>query len=92
MRTAEKLDLLEQSKFYTVTKRDDGCYIIEINWDEKPLSDRNEGESVVAEIKKNGSVSYYVEGCYNSGLDWMEINITELQQMMHFVKLLQREE
>lgn len=75
----DKLDLIAKAKLFKITKESDKNYSIE-------FQDTN--ATVAALIDKCGEAEYYVTGCYDSGSDWLEINIEELTELKEFVKFL----
>ena len=77
MKVNDKLEFLEKSKDYSV-RLDREEYIIEPH-----------NSSLVATINiKTTKVNYYVDGVYNSGCDYAEIDIDELDKLKRFVELL----
>ena len=77
MKVNDKLEFLEKSKDYSV-RLDKEEYVIELH-----------NGSLVATINtKTTKVNYYVDGVYNSGCDYAEIDIDELDKLKRFVELL----
>lgn len=75
------LKFIEMSKDFEVKEVEDGIYEIEFNnakeYDITALVDTNKEK-----------ISYFVSGCYNSGMDWIEIDIERFNKMMAYVKLI----
>lgn len=72
----EKLELLSLAKSFEVKKTSDGFDVT------------MEGSELAACIAENGDIEYFRTGCYNSGCDWMEIPVDELQKLKNFCELL----
>ena len=70
------LDVLALIKDYKIAKEND-CYVIE-----------HREINLEVTIKLNGEVHYYVSGCYNSGYDYVEIPINELEELKVIVQYL----
>lgn len=70
------LDVLVLIKDYGITKEND-CYVIE-----------HRVINLAATIKLNGEVHYYISGCYDSGCDYIEIPISELEKLKVIVQYL----
>lgn len=75
----DKLDLLSKANLFKITKRNDKAYDVEF---------KDANAMVAASIDEDGNAEYYVTGCYNSGADWLEINMNELAELKAFVKFL----
>lgn len=76
----ENLELLDKSKNYYIRQDDVGDYEIQ-------CKDTN----MVAWVDKEGKESYHLSDLYNSGCDYSEINIYELEKLKRFVELLKGE-
>lgn len=78
----DKLELLKLSKGFTVDELVDGSgsrYSVEsVTWD-------------LAAVFEDGRWSYYVTGCYDSGIDWMSIDMKELDRLVRFTRFLEGE-
>lgn len=61
---------------------------------------RIDGEELVVEDKENRCAAVldgdghkiYVTGCYNSGVDWIELDIKKLQELEEFIKFMAEDE
>ena len=73
----EKLELLNYTRDFEVVK---------ISNDEYEVTTIN--TNFKAFICSDGSIEYYVTGCYNSGNDEMYIDIEELEKLKAFCELL----
>lgn len=80
MKVQERLEFLKSSRDYEVNLEHNG-YVV-----------RPRNYSLVALIEPEGEVSYFVDGIYNSGSDWADIDVTELDKLRRFVELLTKEE
>lgn len=38
--------------------------------------------------KSDSNVDYYLIGCYNSGIDWLSINVADLEKLKAFCELM----
>ena len=76
----ENLELLSMADDYKIQKTEQGGYIIE-----------NKVKGGLMASVENGflDITYYVTGCYNSGVDYMPIDIEQLEELREFVRLLQ---
>jgi hypothetical protein len=76
----ENLELLSMADDFKIHKTEQGGYIIE----------NKEKSGLMASIESGFlNVTYYVTGCYNSGVDYMPIDIKQLEELREFVRLLQ---
>lgn len=71
----EKLELLALADMYRIVKSEEGYFIYD---------DDNE---LCAFICCN-VVEYYVSGCYNSGVDLVEINMEALMDLKRFCEMM----
>lgn len=72
----DKLELLALSEKFSVVKKDDGFEIECVN------------DTLAAFISKDNEITYYVTGCYDSGSDWIEFDIKELEELKKFCELM----
>lgn len=75
------LKFIEMSKDFEVEEVKKGIYEI---W----FKDAKENDITASIDANKNEISYYVSGCYNSGSDWLEIDIERLEKMKTYVKLL----
>lgn len=75
------LRLMELSKNYFISQTPEGVY--EITDNESDLA---------CSIDKNNNVTFYVTGCYDSGIDWLDINIERLDMFREFINKIKEEE
>lgn len=75
------LRLMELSKNYCISQTTKGVY--EITDNESDLA---------CSIDKNNKVTFYVTGCYDSGRDWLDINIERLDMFREFIDKIKEEE
>lgn len=72
----DKLELLNLSKNFCVTKKDDGFEV------------ESTTENIAAFISNDKKITYYVTDCYNSGCDWVHFDINELTKLKNFCELM----
>lgn len=73
-----KLDLLSLSNNFIVTKDPkDRKYKIE-----------SVNDNLAASIDEQGKITYYVTGCYDSGLDWLSFDKKEFEKLKEFCELM----
>lgn len=72
------LELLALGKDFNVTKKD-GEFEVERG-------------DIAAVISKKGDVSYFITGAYNSGNDWLEIDMNEFKAVEKFCELIIKQE
>jgi hypothetical protein len=70
------LELIEYAKYFNVRKEKSETYYVEMK--ETDLAATIEGEEI----------TYYLTGCYNSGADWLDIDIEELCKLKKFCELM----
>ena len=71
-----KLELLALAKDFDVTKKSENIYEIEhINSD-------------LGAVIGNNEITYYLTGCYDSGSDWLGIDIKNLNKLQKFCELM----
>ena len=75
------LKFIEMSKDFEVKEVKDGIYEIQFN-------DSKEYDITASVDVNKEEISYFVSDCYNSGNDWIEIDIERLKKMMTYVKLI----
>ncbi|MGX7328292.1 hypothetical protein [Enterococcus bulliens] len=75
------LKLLEISQRFIITKQDDGSYDIESN-----------NSDVGSSIDKTGDIKYFLTGCYNSGSDWISIDVEALNELTELCELILKQE
>lgn len=75
----DKLELLNLSKYFCITKKEKG-YEIETTT-----------SNLGAFISNDKNITYYVTGCYDSGCDWIDFNIDELEKLKNFCELMIKE-
>ena len=75
------LRLMELSKNYSIRKVSNGNYEI-----------MDKECSLACSIDKNNKVTFYVTGCYDSGIDWLDINIERLDMFREFIDKIKEEE
>lgn len=74
-----KLNLLALSQNFIIRKFD-SYYIIE-----------HITENIQAEIYKDKTIKYYVNGCYDSGSDEVEFNMNAMLELKSFCELMIKE-
>ena len=72
----DKLELLSYSEKFKITKKDDGYEIYHMK------------EDLGAFITNKNQITYYRTDCYDSGSDWLDININALQELKAFCELM----
>ena len=72
------LELLALGRDFNVTKKD-GEFEVERG-------------DIAAVISKKGEVSYFITGAYNSGIDWLEIDMNEFKAVEKFCELIIKQE
>lgn len=72
----DKLQLLSYAKDFQVIEKEDGYEVLHIH------------EELSAFIDNENNITYYVTGVYNSGLDWVEIDVSELNKLKQFCELM----
>lgn len=78
----DKLELLALSDRFKVTKTEKGpC--TEAGYEIESLD-----EDLGAFIDSKNKITYYVTGCYNSGLDWINFDIKQLEKLKNFCELM----
>lgn len=73
----DKLKLLDMAKGFVITECEEGRYIVD-----------SMTEDLGAEYDPAYGWSYCITGCYDSGLDWMPINVKELEKLIKFTDFL----
>lgn len=68
---------MEIAQRFTIIKQDDGSYDIE-----------HQTFNSAASIDKHKNITYFVTGCYNSGNDWLEIDINSLEELKELCELI----
>lgn len=72
----DKLELLNLSKNFSVTKKDDGFEV------------ESTTDNIAAFISNDKKITYYVTDCYDSGRDWIDFDINELEKLKKFCELM----
>lgn len=72
------LELLNLGKYFSVS-RDPKTRSYEIQSKDSSLA------AIITEEKK---ITYYVTGCYDSGIDWLDIDIEKLDKLRSFCELM----
>ena len=75
----DRLELLSIAKDFNITKNEKGEYEIY-------------ADGLGAIIDKNNIITYYMTGCYDSGIDWLEIDMLVLEKLKTFCELLKGSE
>lgn len=75
----EKLELLSYADKYHINKKSQDRYEIFAK-----------DTDIVAVINKN-EITYYITGCYDSGIDWLEINMKAIEELKEFCNLMIKE-
>ena len=75
------LRLMELSKNYSIRKVSNGNYEI-----------MDEESDLACSIDKNNKVTFYVTGCYDSGIDWLSVDIERLDMLREFINKIKEEE
>lgn len=73
------LELLSRAKNYDVTQNGDNSFEI-----------KDHENNLAAEVKDDGIV-YYIIDCYNSCVDWIEIDMKALNKLKAFCECLTQE-
>lgn len=81
MNIKANLMLLSMSAKFKVTSSSESTYQVTFkeDWDDYPLQATYE----------DGTWNYYMGGIYNSGLNWAEIDIDKLNELISFTKSLE---
>lgn len=74
------LEILELSNRFKISKEDDTFDIEHLTYD------------IGANISKSGIIKYYVTGCYNSGIDWLEVDMDGLMELKKLCELVVKKE
>ena len=77
----DKLCFLSLAENFKVERNSDGSYTI------ASLVNNDEDYALVATIE-NGVVDYCIKGIYNSGCDYVSVDMGTLEKLKEFVKLL----
>ena len=72
----KKLELLSLAERFTI-KKDNDDYNIESKMD-----------NISAIIDKNNEITYFVTGCYDSGIDWISFDGKEFEKLKQFCELM----
>lgn len=73
----DKLNLLSFVEKFKVEKCEDDTFRIE-----------HKDGYVGAYINSDETIEYYITGCYNSGVDWVEIDVEALFELKKFCGLM----
>lgn len=84
MTLVDKLDLLADSKRFDINNCGDNCFVVS-------FKDDGLYEPIEACINEAGEVEYYMVGIYNSGVDFININMNALRMLEKFVNLLKND-
>ena len=79
----DKLDLLSLADKFKVTNRDGDEYKVDYYGD-------NNGYDLCAFISNDG-IEYFVEGIYNSGCNYADIDVEALGELVRFCKMITKE-
>lgn len=74
------LEMVEMASRFHI-KKIDGSYEIESN-----------KENIAALVSHDGKTSFFVTGVYNSGVDWAEIEMESLKELIQFCKMIKKQE
>lgn len=77
----DKLCFLSLAENFKVERNSDGSYTI------ASLVNNDEDYALVATIE-NGVIDYCIKGIYNSGCDYVSVDMGTLEKLKEFVKLL----
>lgn len=78
----DKLELLNLSKNFCVTKKD------KTQWSDSGYEVETMNSNLGAFISDDKKITYYVTGCYDSGSDWIDFDIDELTKLKKFCELM----
>lgn len=84
MKLIYRLNLLAKNKRFDIENCGDNCFVISFKNNEFY-------EPIEAYINQDGEVEYYMVGIYNSGTDFIDINMDALKMLEKFVNLLKND-
>lgn len=64
------------------------CFLVSRNPATKSYEIQSKDSSLAAIITEEKIITYYVTGCYNSGIDWLDIDIEKLDELRKFCELM----
>lgn len=74
----KKLELLSLAEQFSVRNViDKKCYEIQ-----------SKNDSLGATIDEDNKITYYITGCYDSGLDWLSFDEKEFEKLKEFCELM----
>ena len=79
MNIIDKLELLKYGDRYRIEKEQDGFRVDDYKME------------LGAFIKNNGEIEYYRTGCYDSGCDWLDIDLKAFKELEEFCNILKGE-
>lgn len=84
MKLIHRLKLLAKNKSFDIENCGNKCFVISFKNNEFY-------EPIEAYINQDGEVEYYMVGIYNSGVDFIDINMDSLKMLEEFVNLLKND-
>ena len=79
----KRLEFLSLASEFSIEK--------DIDEDKVSYEVSHNNSDLVASIDSLGEIKYYLSGCYNSGVDYIKIEMSELDELQSFCELLSKE-